>query len=269
MKASTDRTVRRPPPAATGWGRRGFTLIELLTIVVILGTLISLTTPSILEVKKIFATRESVGRMNLIESGIRMYASDWKQPPSYKTDPAEIRAWNPLPPSAAGSYPTQLKGRTGLAQALTGYLPKGDSPGDGTGTANGDGADGWGSRKVVPGRVLGPYVGPEQPMGPSDPDNPSSAPAFLDAFGNNFYYYRAHISGTGTGAKIEYKATDNDTPPGPTDLNMYLRPRQDSNQRLYRVDYVLISPGADRAWEAFPAGKKKTDDIANFDFEFK
>jgi type II secretory pathway pseudopilin PulG len=149
MKVRTggkSRVSRSPGGLSRAW-RGGFTLIELLTIIVILGMLITLTTPSILEAKKIFATQESYTRMHLLEGAIRAYSVDW----------------GVIPPSAAGSYPKALKGRRGLVQALTGYLGKDD-----------DGKDGWGARKVERGAVYGPYVGTDQPMG-GDP------PAFIDA----------------------------------------------------------------------------------------
>lgn len=237
MRAGMDNPMRKvamAPPVRRGWG---FTLIELLTIIVILGMLITLTTPSILEVKKIFATKESTGRMHLLEGAIRAYSIDW----------------GVLPPSAAASYPKGLKGRQGLVQALTGYLDR-----------QADGKDGWGSRKVARGKIYGPYVGMDQPM-PMQGD----PPVFTDAFGNDFYYYRFNS----TVGVYAYEENDNDvdTALGKVpDLNTkYLRPRQDSAKPMYRVDYILLTPGADRAWETFPEGKKKSDDIVNFEFQFK
>lgn len=212
---------RAGPPAG------GFTLIELLTIIVILGMLITMTTPSILKAREMFKTEQTYGILKDLGGAIRLYNQDWgEDPPS------------------AGGVTGGLKGRYALVQALLGYRDD-------------DGKRGRGARRpnAKRGKDLGPYTEAKVDGKP---------PAFVDAFGNQIYYYRY---GERTAGK--YNSVDNDR--GPSDLEQYLK---DPNSNYYRKDYVLITPGPDREWmkpgeNPDPNKPKKTDDIANFSFKFK
>ncbi len=233
-------------------GRGAFTLVELLTIIVILGMLITLTAPSVMEAIRLFRVDESRTYLQQIGMGIRLYKNDWK-------DLAPVTGWAPgfpdhlkgLPPSCGGKDGVTggLRGAYALVQALTGYRPD-------------DGIPGWGAKyidpTVAPGRKYGPYVSGEMPMG-GDAADP---PAFLDAFGNKILYYRFEPGAGEFGGSFD--SGHNDGGPPPTSFAAYLT---DPNGDLYRLDYVLITPGPDRTWMRV-ATDEKTDDIANFLFRF-
>ena len=239
-------------------GGGAFTLVELLTIIVILGMLISLTAPSVMEAIRIFRVNESRAYFRQIGMGIGLYKNDWKD--LRPKDAGGAAYWDRLPEHLKGLPPSSggksdgvaggLKGAYALVQALTGYL--GESQ---------DGKAGWGAKYIappLPGREYGPYVSGEMPMG-GDAADP---PAFLDAFGNKILYYRLEPNPGSAQFGGEFVIGHNDD--GPTDLPAYLT---DPNGDLYRLDYVLITPGADRIWMKVGTDKK-TDDIANFPFRF-
>lgn len=228
-----DSTRGRAPRRAGG--RRaallGFTLIELLTILVILSVLISIATPTIIGARKQFRMTESRARMKMIAGGIGFYYNDFALLPESTKD-------------TVGSV--SMLGRHRLVQALTGYLQKSQ-----------DGQEGLGFRLRERGKVYGPYNGTEN-LEQTDPKVTGQAATFLDAFGNEIFYYRfkpgAPGSETGT-----FEAADN-APDGPPQLNQYLK---DPNDNYYRKDYVLITPGPNTTWED---PNDDADEIANFPY---
>jgi prepilin-type N-terminal cleavage/methylation domain-containing protein len=242
---STSRPRRVRPACAVR--RRAFTLIEILTVIIILGMLITLAAPSIVEARKLAKVQESMGRISSINGGIGMFRTDTgKLPPSNGTD------WpgGDDPSGLKKNIGTALKGRHALVEALTGYLAEAK-----------DLRDGRGFRLVTRGRVYGPYLD----LPTSKESTAGDPPSFIDAFGNDIYYYTLDTSVAGTNAT--YNTADNAD--GPTSLNeKYLRERQNSSGKFYIEDYVLITKGPDRAWESFPTGIKRTDDLASFTFLF-
>ena len=108
--------------------------------------------------------------------------------------------------------------------------------------------------------VCGPYGGPDQTRGRADGDT-SARPAFLDAFGNEIFYYRYdHVTdGFNTG--------DNGLTDGPRPLTAYLT--DPNTNTLYRRDFVLMTPGPDRLWMIRKPDLKETDDLANFVYTFE
>lgn len=226
-----------PPPAG------GFTLIELLTIIVILSMLITLTAPSILEVRKLFKMEQTRGILKDLGGACRLYAKDWEE----------------YPPSGGG-VTKELKGRYALVQALIGYM---DGPTDGKDGRGAASKPRVGSERESRGRKLGPYTEAKFTS------TPETSPVFADAFSNEIYYYRFTLQGGGGG---EYEDDHNTDPRGPASLREYL---EDPNGDYYRKDYVLITPGPDRKWlipgqenPDDPNKARKTDDLANFEFWF-
>jgi len=231
--ASARKAGGRPRrPAGRQAGRSiGFTLIELLTILVILGLLIAIASPAVLEARRQFKIQQTLGRLGQIDKACYAYYTDWdeKYPPSEK----------------AGV----LFGKQRLVQALTGYAP-----------VDVDGKDGYGARKVPRGRVYGPYLGTERlpqtkaPKG-TTPGPGTHYPTFLDAFGNQIYYYRHE-----TGSNPPYVQSHNDAN-APPQLTRYLK---DPNDNYFRADFVLLTPGPNAKWDTDP--NSETDDMANFKF---
>ena len=240
------RSSRSGRPAGRNRRPDAFTLVELLTIIVILSMLIGLALPSVLEAIKVFRVHQSEGIIEQLAMGIRLYRNDWKdlKPPDGWPSGLSLDLRGFPPSSGAGndSVTDGLEGGEALVQALLGYKDK-----------SRDGKTGRGSRYVERGRVYGPYVSGELALGGEEEN-----PMFLDGFGNAILYYRAQsTSDSGT-----FVSTHNTN--GPSNLTAYLT---DPNNNLYRQDYVLLTPGPDRAW--MQSDDKKTDDIANFVFHFE
>jgi len=246
----TARSGRHTAPRrAAGQVTGGFTLVELLTIIIILGMLITLAAPSMLKARLLFRQSTTMAYLGTIGGAIASYQMDWKDCPYERDQPLFLRGL----PRSDGTGAGKLKGRYALVAALTGYLSKAQ-----------DGAEGPGARwrKGQPGKVFGPYVESDQPRGRLDGDT-KATPAFLDAFGNEILYYRFNPSASGGGA---YNTEDNDSL-GPNPLSQYLR--DPNTQTLYRRDYVLLTPGADRQWMKRTQDLKKTDDMSNFEYTFE
>ncbi len=224
-----NRTPRANPIASRPAG--GFTLVELLTIIVILGMLITLASPSVLTARRLFKIEQSRGVVNMVAQATEQFRHEvGAYPPSDGGTPVDEDG-----DQAVERWPTFSEGRYALVQALTGYAP-----------ATEDWKDGPGFRAKRRGRVHGPYfTAGEQTSG--DP------PAFVDAFGNDIYYYRYTAAG--------YVASHNTD--GPDVGGDYLRDPQDN---FYRKDYVLLTRGPDRRWADVDSDTMPddVDDIANF-----
>jgi len=245
------RSPRREGPRARP---AAFTLVELLTIIVILGMLISLATPSVMEAIKIYRTHETRGYFRQLAMGIGLYQDDWKQ--LRPKDPGGAQYWDQLPdylkglpPSSGGksdSVAGSLKGAYALVQALTGYRSDDGKPGRGSKYID---------PTIAPGKQYGPYVATGMPM-----DTDANGLVFLDAFGNRILYFRFEPGAGEFGGTFVSAHNDG----GPTQLQPYLL---DPNGDLYRKDYILMTPGPDRVWRKVGTDEK-IDDIANFQFRY-
>ena len=244
-----------PPPPRRGRDRRGaFTLVELLTIIVILGMLISLAMPSIVQAMKVYRVRESRIYFDQIMGGITLYKNDWKRiPPTGGWASGFPDYLKGLPPSNDGAVGTNLMGAQALVQALLGYRDE-----------DHDGKAGLGARSVERGKVYGPYVSGQLPT-----VSEGGKLSFHDAFGNRILYYRFEPGSGSAGGRFlaghnDFDAGSDNSIATDAALAAYLT---DPNDQLYRRDYVVISPGPDRAWKK-PADQK-TDDLTNFQFWFE
>jgi type II secretory pathway pseudopilin PulG len=211
--------------------------VELLAVIVILGMLIGLVAPSVQSVRRMFLIDETKGYMYQLTMGID----------NYRTDIGELPPSDGSFPHPSNVTPPKLSsGAAGLAQCLMGY-----------GDATKDGLSGPGFRLVRAGKKYGPYVPQTMPIA-GDP------PVFQDAFGNNILYYRFDA-----GSKT-YNGNDNPKTDGkaPTNVTTYVKDWGSSGV-YYREDYILLSPGPDRAWAVIGSTTTKTDDIANFSFHLK
>jgi hypothetical protein len=230
----------------TTHGRRarraiGFTLIELLTIIIILGMLISLSTPSILIVRRMAKVKLSHATYKTLGGGIELYRGDdrFTRPP-------------PSDPSDPNNY-THLEGRFALVQFMIGYM-----------SAAKDGVEGAGYRWrenntdfVRGGKVYGPYGGCDH----IERGKGRAHPVFVEAFDNDILYFRfddeeGYIIGHNSSAD----------PEAPSNLEQYTRDQLDPNRPYYRGDYILISGGPDKLFKDVTDGKPDVDDITNFRF---
>ncbi len=217
------RAARRPRP------RRGFTLVELMTVILVLMVLIAIGVPSIQAARRQFLANVSYARLNIIQGACNAYRADWEEFP---------------PSSYSGGAP---EGRYLLVRALVGFLD-----------AAQDGQDGLGARKAIEGstklggRLYGPYNGSQDVPVLISGTRAGQTRAFIDAFGNEFYYYRF----TGT----TYNASDNSTG-GPTNLDALLK---NADGTFWRKDYVIMSKGYDGVWDLTYIGNPKRNDTTNF-----
>jgi len=239
VAAGTDRSANRRDArrcARTGSRRSAFTLVELLTIIIILGILVALVSPAVMESRKQFKITQTKAIIEQLTMGVNNYHDDMGEPP-----PSD------------GSYPapggTNKKlggggGAAGLVQCLLGYRDD-------------DGLAGAGFRTVRAGKKHGPYVS-QKMIYAGEP------PIFQDAFGNDILYYRWYSSSG------KFKQGDNSD--GPKDIMDYVRDPWASGEThpYYREDYLILSPGPDRKWVAnLTISTEKVDDIANFQFHVK
>ena len=242
MKVKLNRTTS---PPRTLRGPAGFTLVELLTIIIILSMLITLSTPSILIVRRNAKVKMSYAAYRVLEGGIEAYRSD-------------DRFGRP-PPSAPGdkSNYTDYEGRYAIVQFMIGWMneAKDGAKGNGFRWREGDG-----SEFVKGGVIYGPYGGCENLQRAKGTPHP----VFVDSFGNEILYYRfseeqGYVAGHNGSAD----------PEGPTDLKQYTEDQVDPNHAPYRSDYILITGGPDKKYKDVTDGDTDVDDITNFRFRLR
>lgn len=243
MTATPDNTTRRA-------ARRGFTLIEMLVIIVILILLIGIIAPAVLGVRQQAKRAASLATITLLEGAIRAYQQDFESQYAYD--------WQALPDSEAldeldGSpLTTDIEGRHRLVWCLTG-LQYAD------GAVIDDGADGYGFRTIRRGPVHGPYNGAEGVETTDPPTAADEAPlAFVDAFGNEIYYYRYDPT-VGDPDVDGYDEGDNAG--GPANIDGWLS-NGSGTWATYRRDFVLMTQGPDGEWAAI--NEPAVDDVTNF-----
>lgn len=258
-RSRRSRRPRRPRGAGRPW-LTAFTLVELLTIIIILSMLIALSSPSILAARKIFKVRKSKGILHQLDGACEMFKADnVYYPPSRSSgfhwpnqqqmeDTPRLREWQSQWEDAdtVNQWQTATstwKGRHILVQCLMGYLS--DSV---------DLEKGVGFRKRARGKVYGPYNGAERLERRKIQNAPT---VFVDDFANEIHYYCYDNPGQTAGFNA------NDDADGPPNLQQYLT---DPNGVYYRQDYVLMTPGPDRAWKDVNDDSRKVDDITNFTF---
>jgi type II secretory pathway pseudopilin PulG len=215
--------------------------VELLAVIVILGMLIGLVAPSVQAVRRMFLIDQTKGYMYQLTMGVE----------SYRTEIGELPPSDGSFPHPSNVNPAKLSsGAAGLVQCLMGYSG-----------SDKDGLSGPGFRLVRAAKKYGPYVSQTMPIA-GDP------PVFQDAFGNNILYYRFD-AGSKTYNSGDNKSTNDAKVP--SNIMTYVKdPRtSDTSHPYYREDYILLSPGPDRAWAVIGPTTTKTDDIANFSFHLK
>jgi len=225
--------------------RAGFTLLEMLTVVIIVGLLLAIGTPSVLRMQLIAMRRTSHVRINTLETGCNAYKNDF----------------NMYPPSGSvsGNGATTSQGQFNLVRCLVGYQD-----------ASGDGYNGLGFKTSAKGRVYGPYAGCEDVKYTQS----GSAVVFLDAFDYPILYYCGMKFVNGNYVFGGYQSGDNSN--GPSNINgNYVTIKNANNALVYaRKDFILCSKGPDGKWpneakipddyESAQAALDQRDDITNF-----
>ena len=253
MKVMSEHSQDRPTRP------NGFTLLEMLTVVVIVGLLLAIGVPSILQMQKHAIEKASRVVINTLDGACRYYAGDNRNhvPPSN---------WTPW-----GGFQTGT-GRYCLVQALTGYAP-----------AAQDGVDGWGYRDAE-GKKHGAYVDVDKMRITSV--NATQA-VFRDGFENEIWYYSSERdTGTPPGPQwFQFRTGIINTMPtgGPFDSahndaaqldpNAYVTNIAGQNPQYLTIDILICSRGADAIWGSrdHADGVRKLykdyrniDDITNF-----
>jgi len=85
VRNTADRRLRTRPPTRGPNRDTAFTLLEMLTVVIIVGLLLSIGTPSVLRMQVIAMRNTSLTTVNVIDGGCKAYANDFDQhfPPSH------------------------------------------------------------------------------------------------------------------------------------------------------------------------------------------
>ncbi len=142
-------------------GRRGFTLLEMLTVVIIVGLLLAIGTPSVLHMQMITMRKTSLVTIRMIEGGCNQYYNELEE----------------YPPSDGG-----LQGYHNIAVAMIGY-------------ADNDGYAGNGfSLPANPRKPYGPFNGCEKGRLKTF----GGQVAFADQFDYPILYFRADVNGNFT-----------------------------------------------------------------------
>jgi len=229
----------------TGRRRRAaFTLVELLVVIMIILLLLGTFLPTLQEIRLSLLVSRSRAILALIDGGVMAYYADFDIYP-------------PSGPAAADGEVGARGGHYGaqwLSECLTGHLSD-------------DGASGLGFRAKTPGPIRGPYNGTEKLKTTHQGASGATRAAFLDSFDNTILYYRYEKEGTTTGYVESHNAgivvhNEPDLTGGPANLDGgYLRGPQN---RYYRSDFVLITPGPNNQWDAlYSGGWTQSDDITN------
>lgn len=233
--------------------RWGFTLLEMLTVVVIIGLLLALGVPSVLQMQKAAMRKASLVIIQNIDGGCRWYSNDNRGRFPLSND-TSTGGWN-------------LEGRYLVVQLLTGIAPASEPK---------DKVDGWGY-KLASGKNVLPYVNTDRiPLA----RGAGNTGIFRDAFENDVYYYcqiddwyNAKINNTAAPATAPFVTSHNGTT-GPLDINNYVKKSTATPIMYFTTDFVLCTKGPDGLWGSRSYKDNaayenytqipETDDITNF-----
>lgn len=230
-------------------GRWGFTLLEMLTVVVIIGLLLAIGVPSVLQMQKTAMRKASIVILLSVDGGCRMYSIDYR---------------GRFPPSVDGAW--GLEGRYLVCQLLTGIAPASEAK---------DKVDGWGY-KLPSGKYVPPFVNTNKTPIAKGPGNSG---VFRDAFENDIYYYcqtddwyNAKTNKSDAPGTAPFDKSHNTG--GPTDINEYVKKSTAMPVVYLTTDFVLCTKGADGIWgsKSYKSNMAyenytdipETDDITNF-----
>ena len=230
-------------------GRWGFTLLEMLTVVVIIGLLLAIGVPSVLQMQKTAMRKASIVILLSVDGGCRMYSIDYR---------------GRFPPSVDGAW--GLEGRYLVCQLLTGIAPASEAK---------DKVDGWGY-KLPSGKLVSPFVNTNKTPIAKGAGNSG---VFRDAFENDIYYYcqndewyNARVNNAAPPASAPFTTAHNAG--GPADINKYAWKSAASPTVYFTTDFVLCTKGPDGIWgsksyrtnQAFEnyVDIPETDDVTNF-----
>ncbi|GEM_PF-3186165 len=234
-------------------GRGAFTLLEMLTVVVIVGLLLAIGVPSILQMQKHAIEKTSKVTINTLDGACRMYSKNYRE----RFPPSNRMPWDTADRTNIGRYC--------LAEALTGYAP-----------AAQDGVESWGYR-TSSGRIQVPLVDVNRMR----ITNVSSLEAvFRDGFENEIWYYCEK--------DVWYRYRTGDTPTLPTegpfdanhnnssdiDPNLYVENLSGQTPKYLTMDILICSRGADAIWgsrdhktgtvQKYYKNYRNIDDLTNF-----
>lgn len=253
-RENPNRPHLRPAPPGRNGRRRGFTMVELMTVIVVIGLLMAILIPSLVQVKTEIERNASLTMIRMLDSACEAYFNDFEDYPPSSTHDEDY-----------GYLPAGGDGKHLLPLLLTGYAP---DPGDaGVPFENDklmhedDGKEEFGFRVVPRGRVYGPYHGAED-VEMVRRDGP---PVFVDSFGNEVFYYRFDEEEETYHA--DHNSPDDHGPNEPQEPDMpdYAR-RVDPDGDLgdfFRRDFILCTKGPDYKFESVEENPA-TDDVTNF-----
>jgi len=246
----TPRSAARPPEARRqAW--RAFTLMELMLVISAIAMLLIITLPAVTKAISSFKRKASQGIISQLANACEAYETDFgAYPPSYVTSRSSWRGSQLLTLLLTGYFPDSHDGTSGLGEPGT------DALFGGPGETDDDGKEGFGFRVVRGGRQYGPYMGTDR--NEFMPASPDDHPVFVDAFGNEVFYYRYETAG---GYDADHnRGGDIDGPLG--EISGYA---DDPDGGVYRKDFLLITAGADGDFT--DPTDVKWDDITNFFLE--
>lgn len=225
-------------------------MIEMMAVVAIIILLFTMLIPAIRVVHSRVLATNSKSTVAMISAACDKFSHDWN------------RQYPPSSPPAGMTYTTtggrNWYGRELLVLYLTGYGAdagvKGAPLDGGANYALDDGRDGWGMRQEQAGRIMGPYNGTENlAMRKVTSGTAVGELCFVDAFGNDIYYYRY--------GGAQYNSDNGDGPIEQLGQDYVKDP--DDNAHILSTRFILATPGPNATWTAYFADKA-TDDITNF-----